>query len=107
MGGLAITYQLQKRFVEAVAMHQQADRMLQQVEGRDHPSTLSNMHDLVWALRHLGNKADALALMRDYYEKQRKALGADHPNTRITHRTINKWQSGNSIAKLKKTLCLT
>jgi tetratricopeptide (TPR) repeat protein len=59
----------------------EAEKMLQQALGDDHPPTLYSMNNLAIVLRQQGRYAEAETLHRQTLELKKKALGDDHPST--------------------------
>jgi hypothetical protein len=95
MGDLALTTMEQGRVAEAEALLQQLLEIGKRVRGLEHAEILRSMHYLALALHSLGKEDDALALMLRCCELLRRSVGEDHPITKSSLKTINRWQSSN------------
>ncbi|KAK0717296.1 hypothetical protein B0T26DRAFT_709448 [Lasiosphaeria miniovina] len=61
--------------------------------GANHPDTLSSMANLAFTWKSQGRHANALALMEDCTQAQRRVLGQKHPETLSSLATVAKWSS--------------
>ena len=69
------------KYAEAEQAHRQALRLMEQVLGAEHPSTLSSMNNLAEALREQGKYAKAEQAHRQTLRLTEQVLGAEHPST--------------------------
>ncbi|KAK0717746.1 hypothetical protein B0T26DRAFT_627782, partial [Lasiosphaeria miniovina] len=61
--------------------------------GADHPDTLTYMGNLAFTWKSQGRHANALALMEDCAQAQRRVLGQKHPDTLSSLATVANWTS--------------
>ena len=65
--------------------------------GEGHPSTLTNMSNLAYTLRPLGQFGAALQLMTEWARLRGQILGPDHPDTMSSTSTLNDWSDIDSL----------
>lgn len=93
MGNLASTYWNQGRWIEAEDLQVWVMEIMKRVLGADHPDTLSYMANLANILKMLQRDKEALELMQQAWQMRVQKLGSDHPFTKNTKNTIDKWQN--------------
>jgi Tetratricopeptide repeat len=49
--------------------------------GKEHPNTLTAMHNLAWTYQTQGRSTDAAKIQEEVLEKRRRILGEEYPHT--------------------------
>ncbi|KAI8680532.1 NACHT domain-containing protein [Fusarium keratoplasticum] len=73
--------QMRGRYEEAEQMNRRALEGREKVLGREHPDTLTSIHNLGWVLRSQGKYEEAEQMNRRALEGCEKVLGREHPHT--------------------------
>jgi tetratricopeptide (TPR) repeat protein len=76
------------RYTEAETEYRQVLAAQQQVQGADHPDTLTARHDLGTTLIAEGRPTEALTELRQVLADRQRMLGTDHPSTLATRHEI-------------------
>ena len=69
------------------------------VLGKEHPDTLTGINNLAYTWKSLGRDVEALQLMEQCFELRTQKLGADHPDTIGSRKTLLKWKVVNPVVK--------
>jgi hypothetical protein len=62
------------------------------VLGVNHPSTLTSMNNLAFTFMLKGKEGKAIKLTEEYVAKRKPPLGPDHPYTKNSKNTLNRWR---------------
>jgi tetratricopeptide (TPR) repeat protein len=81
----------QGKHSEAEAEYRQILTVLQQVQGPDHPDTLTVQSNLAKSLVAQGKYADAAAEYQQILTARQRVLGPDHPDTVLTARSSKRF----------------
>ncbi|OCK81910.1 hypothetical protein K432DRAFT_403356 [Lepidopterella palustris CBS 459.81] len=63
--------------------------------GSEHPDTLISMNNLAFTFQAQGCKDEAILLIEQCVQMQKKVLGPQHPYTKLSLTTLNTWQLEN------------
>ncbi|KAM3481256.1 hypothetical protein MY8738_004608 [Beauveria namnaoensis] len=94
MGYLALIYWHHGRWAEAERLQVLVLEKHKTKLGADHPDTLTSMNNLALTLESLGRLHEALELMHSCVCLCQRVLGQSHRNTKISERTMARWQQG-------------
>jgi hypothetical protein len=61
--------------------------------GADHPSTLRSMNNLAFTLKSLGEKKEALRLLRECVQLSQYRFRADHPDLVTYTASLSQWEA--------------
>lgn len=81
MNSLAVLYEEQGNYTEALPLFKQALEIHEKVLGKHHPDTANSLNNLAGVYRAQGNYAEALPLVKQALEIREKVLGKQHPDT--------------------------
>ena len=73
-------------------MHQQMLMLRKRVLGKEHPRTLTSMHNLALTWKAQDRNAEAMKLMQECIHLRSRILRADHPDTLSSIAALTKWQ---------------
>jgi tetratricopeptide (TPR) repeat protein len=79
------------RYEEAYLFGERVSKLLKEVLGQNHPSTLRATHNIAGVLNEQGKYNEALAIYHEVLDKRKQILGSDHPDTLST---------GNNMARV-------
>jgi Tetratricopeptide repeat len=63
--------------------------------GQEHPDTLISMNNLAFTWKGQGRDEEALMLMKNCFQLQRRILGPDHPFTMESLAALDDWKMDN------------
>ena len=78
---LANAYGAMGRYDDAIALHEEALRVLERVLGPEHPDTLGSRNNLAAVYAEAGRYEDAIALHEETLRPMERVLGPEHPDT--------------------------
>jgi CHAT domain-containing protein/Tfp pilus assembly protein PilF len=78
---LALLYQAQGRYSEAEPLFKQVLQIIENVLGKEHPSTLRSMNNLAFLYKAQGRYSEAEPLYKQALQLREKVLGKEHPST--------------------------
>jgi nucleoside phosphorylase/tetratricopeptide (TPR) repeat protein len=89
MDGLAFVYGLEGNHQQAEQLHRHNWESSRLLRGPRHPQTLLNLVNLAVSMEKQGRYAEAERTLLEVLQLQHETLGADHPNTVETRRTLD------------------
>jgi Tetratricopeptide repeat len=65
--------------------------------GADHPSMLTSMNNVAFALRAQGRDAEAVELMKDCVQRCKRVLGTHHPDFLSSYAALTDWTNDGLV----------